>query len=93
MKVVINTCFGGFSLSVAACERYAELKGLDKPPPSYGEFDRADPLLIQVVEELGRAASSGYAGLEIVDIPDDVEWHIHYYDGLEHVAENHRTWP
>lgn len=28
MKVVINACFGGFSLSKAAMLRYAELKGL-----------------------------------------------------------------
>jgi len=27
-----------------------------------------------------------------VEIPDDVKWHIHEYDGLEHVAEDHRTW-
>jgi len=24
-------------------------------------------------------------------VPDDVKWHIHEYDGLEHVAEDHRT--
>ena len=28
MKIVINTCFGGFSISDKALERYAELKGL-----------------------------------------------------------------
>ena len=30
--------------------------------------------------------------LTIVDVPDEVKWHIHEYDGLEHVAEDHRTW-
>lgn len=54
--------------------------------------DRADPILIQVVEEMGKAANGWAADLAIVDIPDDVEWHIHEYDGSEHVAENHRTW-
>ena len=29
MKIVINTCFGGFSLSHAAIMRYAKLKGMD----------------------------------------------------------------
>ena len=29
---------------------------------------------------------------EIVDVPDDVQWHLVEYDGLEHIAENHRTW-
>jgi hypothetical protein len=54
--------------------------------------DRADPILIQVVEEMGKAANGWAAELTIVDIPDGVEWHIHEYDGSEHVAENHRTW-
>jgi hypothetical protein len=30
--------------------------------------------------------------LRIVEIPDGVEWHISEYDGIEHIAENHRTW-
>ena len=54
--------------------------------------DRADPILIQVVEEMGKAADGWAAELTIVDIPDDVEWHIDEYDGNEYVAENHRTW-
>lgn len=53
---------------------------------------RDDPHLVQVVEELGYKANGYYAGLEIVEIPDDVEWHIEEYDGSEWVAENHRTW-
>ena len=55
--------------------------------------DRADPDLIAVIEEMGtEAASGGCAELAIVEIPDDVKWHISEYDGNEHVAENHRTW-
>ena len=53
---------------------------------------RNDPDLIAVVEELGKDSWGWAAELAIVDIPDDVEWHIDEYDGLEHVAENHRTW-
>jgi len=30
--------------------------------------------------------------LKIVDIPDGVEWEIEEYDGMEWVAEKHRTW-
>jgi hypothetical protein len=45
-----------------------------------------------VIEEMGKAANSWAADISIVEIPDDVQWHIHEYDGLEHVAENHRTW-
>lgn len=54
--------------------------------------NRSDPDLIAVIEELGDAANGFASELTIVEIPDDVEWHIHEYDGLEHVAENHRTW-
>lgn len=32
MKVVINACFGGFSLSFAGVKRYAEIKGLTLYP-------------------------------------------------------------
>ena len=29
MKIVINTCYGGFGISDKAIERYAELKGIE----------------------------------------------------------------
>lgn len=53
---------------------------------------RDDPDLVRVVEELGEEASGKYAELRIVEIPDGVEWEIEEYDGLEWVAEKHRTW-
>jgi hypothetical protein len=54
--------------------------------------DRGDTDLIAVIEEMGEKANSWAADIVIVEIPDDVKWHIHEYDGLEHVAEDHRTW-
>jgi len=54
--------------------------------------DRADPDLIAVIEEMGNSSWGRHSELVILEIPDDVEWHISEYDGLEHVAENHRTW-
>lgn len=54
--------------------------------------DRADPDLIAVIEEMGKEAEGWAADIAIVEIPVDVKWHIHEYDGLEHVAEDHRTW-
>jgi hypothetical protein len=54
--------------------------------------DRSDPLLLQVVKELGAAANGHCAELAIISIPDGVEYTIEDYDGLEHVAEAHRTW-
>lgn len=54
--------------------------------------NRADPKLVQVVEELGDAASASLARLKIVEIPDSVTFDIEEYDGMEHIAERHRTW-
>lgn len=56
------------------------------------DIPRDDPVLVQVVEELGHDADGHAANLKIVEIPDDVEWHIAEHDGSEHVAENHRKW-
>jgi len=150
-KVVINDCYGGFSLSDKACQRYLELIGkkafyfksdfsgsnyepledgektfystiftVNNPNEILKEFgswhsmslaekkkynkvyesisfssrelERDDPILVQVVKELGSDANGRCAELKIVKIPDDVEYTIEEYDGNEHVAEKHRTW-
>lgn len=67
------------------------IKGTDT---FYGDsqFERDDPDLIQVVEELGEEADGEDARLEIVEIPDDVEWTIDNYDGRESVEEGHMSW-
>jgi len=56
------------------------------------DIARDDANLVSVVLELGEAANGSHARLKIVEIPDDVEWQIEEYDGLEWVAEKHRTW-
>jgi len=56
------------------------------------DIDRDDPLLVQVVEELGAAAADQFAELRIAEVPDDVKWYIDEYDGQEWVAEEHRRW-
>lgn len=54
---------------------------------------RNHPLLIQAIESIGEGVASGkFADLRIVTVPDGVEWEIAEYDGLEHIAEKHRTW-
>ena len=54
---------------------------------------RDDPALVEVVEELGNKAGDSCAALAVLEIPDDVSWHLEEYDGIEWVAEDHRTWP
>ena len=141
MKIVINVCYGGFSLSDEAIDRYLELKGL-KLYKKYDEqwkmtsyyyvpyeeyqkvhkndltktewegksegigrykesnalcwggqrdIERNDPILIQVIEEMGSNAENRVAELKIVEIPDDVKYVIEEYDFWEWVAEEHRT--
>ena len=94
MKVVINTCFGGFDLS-------AEAKDLVEPQrPHYmnelpcnfrGPMYRSDPALVSTVETLGEKANGEYAQLKVVEIPDDVRnWYITEMDGNETIREGRR---
>ncbi len=53
---------------------------------------RADKDLIEVIEKLGEKANGMLSKISITEIPDGVEWEIDDYDGMEHVAEKHRTW-
>ena len=138
MKIAINKCYGGFSLSHEAEMEVARRKGIELYPfinkrrkdgsldfhkfePYLGEkellifyatkplekdgtykedsyysggrnLERNDPILIQVIEDMGEKASGRCAQLKIVEIPDDVEWEIDEYDGMESVSEKHNTW-
>lgn len=90
MKVVINTCIGGFGLSEVAKTRYENETGSD-----YYDWDipRNDPILVSIVEELDEDSWGKYAELKVVEIPDGIEWHISEDDtGKEWIAEVHRTW-
>lgn len=89
MKIVINRCYGGFGLSEKALKLYEELA--QENPNTYN-FERNCPHLVQVVEQLGKEANGDFSDLKIVEIPDGVEWCIEEYDGMEWVAEVHRTW-
>lgn len=89
MKVVINGCYGGFSLSDEA------LAYLGIPGGSRFTYDndRANPKLVECVEKLGEAVNHDSASyLYVVEVPDDVKWTITDYDGIEQVEEVHRVW-
>jgi len=89
MKVVINDCFGGYGLSKKA------YKWLGKKWDDFGflfEDDRTNERLIKCVEALKEEANGEYASLKIVDIPDDIEYTIHSFDGIESIHELHREW-
>ncbi len=101
MKIVVNRCFGGFGVTKAV---YDEL-GLEYDGYGYPDNElfgivssdymayRTHPSLIDAIEKIGvEKSSSGLASLEVIDIPDDIEWEIDEYDGIETVREQHRSW-
>jgi hypothetical protein len=49
------------------------------------DIDRADPILVQVVEELGEKASGRCANLVIQEIPKGTAYRITEYDGYESI--------
>jgi len=86
-KMVINTCYGGFSLSDAAHLRLGSVY-VEADDTEYGfgywntnpwnqgmeshEMDyRSLPALVEVVELLCDEASGAHARLKVVDVPDD----------------------
>lgn len=89
-KIVINRRYGGFDLSKPARDLY--MRYTEKNTFNLYNMDRSDPFLIQVVEEMGKDADSNFSALKIVEIPDDIDWEIQDYDGMEWVAEKHETW-
>ena len=103
MEIVINRCFGGFSVNRKCAEVMAELgseialRELEKDKPgldfnSYEFEDRTDKYLIQAVKKLGKDANATHAYLKIITIPDGIKWEIEDYNGMESVAEKHRKW-
>lgn len=89
MKVVINESYGGFGLSKKAYE----FLGIEWDGYGYGyNEDRSNPDLVRCVETLKEDSFGRFARLKVIEIPDDVKWHIEEYDGAEWVAEDHQTW-
>lgn len=100
-KIVYNACYGGFSLSDEATSMYLDLSGFKYEKMNqrfYTEFtvegwddfydrriDRADPILVEVVEKLGDKANGSCAKLRIEDLPKGTLYRITEYDGYESI--------
>ena len=106
-KIVINRVYGGFDISDEAYSFIAKRKGWQHACNDYDrsyfivgnsdyryacDLSRDDPDLVQCLETLGYAASGHYSELKIVEVPSDVSWVICEHDGIEWIAEQHRTW-
>lgn len=79
VKVVLNRCYGGFSLSQKAM-RMLGIQG-------DWEIERDDPRLVQLVEELGQDVAGTFAHLVVGEalIHPDFDWTIFDYDGMERI--------
>jgi len=77
MKIVVNSEFGGFSLSDAQME----LLGVQSAY-AYDKF-RSDPRLVKSVEE--GDTGGNWAKLRVVEFPLDAFFEINEYDGIETV--------
>ncbi len=53
---------------------------------------REDPILIEVIEELGEEANNKYSQLKIVEIPDNLNYTIDDYDGIETLHQEVQEW-
>lgn len=101
-KIVINRCYGGFSLSAKAAtmlaawgnpeakEYLAEIAPHLKYHNNFyaSETARHDPLLVRVVETLGEKANGDCSLLEIREISGS-KYIIKEYDGMESIREPH----
>lgn len=79
MKIVINQCYGGFSITDETAKLLGYKNGYD------WDIDRANANLVKLVEA-GAPVGGRYAKLRVVEIPDEAtDWEISEYDGYEEI--------
>ena len=85
MEIVINECYGGFSLSKEAYEWL----GLEWDGYGFKYSDseeRTDPKLIECVKTLKEKADGRFSSLRVVKIPEEAtDWKLDEYDGAESI--------
>lgn len=80
MKVLVNRCPHGFTLSEAQKELFPELKTIPNMQPF--DVNRADPRLIESFEA-GDNRGDGGSSLTILEIPDGASFRIAPRGGYE----------
>ena len=87
MKVLYNACYGGFNFSQEFVEEFNKRHPDKTRKLDRWHVERSDPDVIALFEEKGPEWSSGRcSNLDVEEIPDDVEYHVDEYDGLETVT-------
>jgi len=84
MKVLINDCWGGFSLSTEFEDHLNSIT--DQLINNHELAARHNVLLVEEAIKFGLDKASGtFSELIVVDIPDGCEYNIHEYDGMESI--------
>lgn len=103
ISIMLNGCFGGFRYSIKAIEEYNKrMKKIDptyisKPTSGYGSTgvcSRFDPVMVEVVRQLGEDASTEYSNIFIDDVFEELKDYIEIkeYDGMESFRYNLSTY-
>ena len=84
VEIMLNTCNGEFSFSDAAMDEYRK-RCPEKEKVDYWNMDRHDPVMVQIVKEMGKRANGSRSKIELKKIPLE---YLHHYviaedDGLE----------
>lgn len=78
MKLVINTCYGGFHAPKGFCTLYPDIDDWD--------IDRDDPRLIEYCEAHPDELKFSCTHLKVVELPSTAtDYYINDYDGAEEV--------
>ena len=96
-SVYKKTCKGDMLFITYLTKDYGDC--IEESSVDFAKFDlyldsghREDPILIEVVEELGDSANGSFAKLVIVDIPDGMKYEIDDYDGVETLHQKVKKW-
>ena len=80
MKIILNKCYGGYSLS-------DELMRVAKATYAHDDDTRTNPDLIAYLQANPEAGKFHYTDLRVVEIPDTTtDWIVDEYDGMEAIT-------
>ena len=93
IEVMINECYGGFSVSNSAINEYRK-RCPEKEAVCNYDVDRDDAVMIQIFKEMGERANGKHAQIKLQQIPARYARHysIGEYDGLEHVVIHYNAY-
>jgi hypothetical protein len=92
-ETIIVDLFGNIFYDTEKMKVYTYPRGGGSKGDPETMKSRCSEDLIRLIETKGSEWASGsHAKLNIVEVPDDANWEISEYDGIEHLAEVHRTW-